>query len=80
MRVPKIIKFRRFKRLFRRYGIQVVPGRKHFLLCSEDGRKYPVPARKEGDDIERAYVEGARRKFGLTPGDGVSDEEFYQAR
>ena len=80
MRPPRVIKFRRFTKLFRRYGIEVIAGGKHQLLCSTDGRKFPVPARKESDDIERAYVDAARRKFQLTPDDGVSDEEFYQTR
>jgi hypothetical protein len=35
---------------------------------------YPVPCDKEVLDC---YVQGARRKFGLTVADGVTDAEFY---
>ena len=34
---------------------------------------------KEGEDVERAYVNAARRKFGLAPEDGISHEEFYKS-
>ena len=78
MTPPKVLSFRRFKKLFKRYNIEVRPGKKHPILCAADGRKYPIPNLKDGDDIEKAYTDGARRKFGLTPEDGVSDAEFYQ--
>jgi len=37
---------------------------------------YPVPL-QQGRYIDHKYVVGARRRFRLTPADGVSDEEFY---
>ena len=78
---PKVIKFRTFRRLLARYGVTVRPGAKHSLLVSSDGRlKYPVPFTKGSDDVFRPYVDGARRRFHLTPEDGVSDEEFYSGR
>ena len=41
----------------------------------EDGRfTYPVPNDKE---VKPCYVKGARKKFRLTPEDGVTDEDFY---
>ena len=77
MKAPKTIKFREFKRLLARYDIDLVPGRRHLIFRAPEGVKFPVPYRKEGDDVERSYVNAARRAFRLTPEDGVSDEAFY---
>ena len=78
MTPPRTVKLRTPKKLLSPYGISLEAGRKHLLFVSPDGRKYPIPARKDGDDVERVYVNGIRRAFGLTEDDGVSDEEFYQ--
>ena len=80
MRPPKVIKFREFQKLLRRYDIKLLPGRRHNLFVSPEGIKYPVPFSKPGEDVERAYVNAARRAFSLTPEDGVSDREFYQRK
>jgi len=36
---------------------------------------YPVPTKHE--PVLICYVKGCRRKFKLTPADGISDKEFY---
>jgi len=84
MKLPRVKKWRDVKRVFAEYGIEAVEGAaagrrrpKHPYLASPDGKKYPIPARKNSDDIFREYIESARRKFGLTPEEGVSDEAFY---
>ena len=79
-RPPKTIKFREFKRLLRRHGIRLKAGARHLFFESPDGTKYPVPYRKESDDVERSYVNAARRAFHLTREDGVSHQEFYRKR
>jgi hypothetical protein len=80
MKPPRVLKFHRFKKLFKRYGVEVVPGKEHFRLQSPDGRKYPIPPHKDSDEIEKVYTETARRHFSLTPDDGISDQEFYQVK
>ena len=75
MKPPKIIKFRTLEQILRRYGITLCSGSKHRRFVSKDGRwKYPIP---DVTDVERSYVNGARRRFKLTAEDGVSDGEFY---
>ena len=46
------------------------------FLREVDGRTqlFPMPKKKEVLD---SYVKALRRKFKLTPKDGVSDEEFF---
>ena len=39
---------------------------------------FPVPTSK--GDIKRQYVTACRRRFRLTPADGVSDEDFYRGK
>ncbi len=75
---PKIIKFRDFKRLLRKFGIKVVRGSRHnYHFLSPDGVRYPVPFTRESEDVERPYVNAARRAFNLTPRHGVSHKQFY---
>ncbi len=76
---PKTISLRKFKKLLSKYGIQFEHGGKHLLFISEKRIIYPIPNMKEGEDVERAYVNAARRKFGLAPEDGISHEEFYKS-
>ena len=76
MRPPKTIKMRRLTQIMRGFGIELRRGRKHRVFCHPDGRKFPIP-HDDGDDVERAYVNAARRAFGLTPADGISHREFY---
>jgi len=79
MQPPKLIKFRDFKRLLGKYGIRVVRGSRHnYHFLSPDGVRFPVPFTKESEDVERCYVNAARRAFKLTPQHGVSHEEFYK--
>jgi len=84
MKLPRVKKWRDVKRVFGEYGIVAVEGAapghgrpKHPYLASPDGQKHTIPASKNSDDIFREYIEAARRKFRLTPDNGVSDEEFY---
>jgi len=78
LKPPRTIKFREFKRLLARHDIELTSGRRHLIFRAPDGRKFPVPYRKDGDDVERSYVNAARRAFRLTSEDGVSNEAFYQ--
>ena len=84
MNRPKVLKFRAVKRLFASFGIRTDEGkvvghqrRRHPMLVHPDGRRFPIPAHSENDDIYRTYIEAARRAFSLTSQHGVSDEEFY---
>lgn len=77
MNPPKTVKFRNVIKLFKKYGITLEHGTKHPSLVSEDGRRYPLPNSKSNDDIERCYINAARRMFGLTEEDGITDKEFY---
>jgi len=81
---PKVIKFRDFKKVFRSFGIVFKQGKNrghkrnpHFLMVGKDRAKYPIPGFKNGDDVSRAYVNAARRRFRLWTTDGVSHDEFY---
>ena len=80
----KSAKWRDVKRVFASFGISTSEGKssghrrkRHPMLMDSAGNKYPIPARREGEDIPRTYIEGARRKFHLTPEHGISDKEFY---
>jgi hypothetical protein len=80
----KSAKWRDLKRVFASFGISTSEGKssghkrkRHPMLMDSAGNKYPIPARRDGDDIPRTYIEGARRKFRLTPEYGISDEDFY---
>jgi hypothetical protein len=84
MNLPKTRKWRDVKRVFREYGIEAVEQSssghrrpRHALLVGPGGQKFPIPARRESDDISRHYVDAARRKFGLTPDRGVSNRDFW---
>lgn len=80
MKPPRTVKLRQLKKLLSPYNITLRPGAKHLLFVSADGTKYPIPARRDADDIERVYVDGIRRAFGLTEEDGISNEQFYRKR
>ncbi len=79
MKPPKTIKLRDFLAILRKHNIVLRPGTKHMILCAPDGTKYPIPYRSGHDDVERCYVNGARRAFRLTRQDGITDEDFYGA-
>ncbi len=87
MKRPRVLKLRRVKSIFASFGIAAERAKtsghrrkRHWILMAEDGTKFPIPGHGEKADISRAYVEAARRAFGLTPDDGVSDEDFYSRR
>jgi len=74
------ITLRKLKRILAKYGVEVESsGGKgshiKFFKQFDDGRySYPVPT--HGKDVKSCYVAGCRKKFRLTPDDGVSDDEF----
>ena len=74
MASPRVIKFKKLERLLGKYGIKRLPGGKHPIFASPDGRKYPIPYNHE---VFRVYIDGARRRFNLTPEHGVSDDDFF---
>ena len=81
------MKFRALKKVLRSFGIDAIIAKSrghkrklHCLLVNDKGDKFPIPASGDGDDIERSYVNAARRKFKLTPEDGVTDDDFYGRR
>jgi predicted RNA binding protein YcfA (HicA-like mRNA interferase family) len=46
-----------------------------FFVNTDKGKlTYPIP---KGKDVKPCYVKGSRKKFSLTPEDGISDEEFF---
>jgi hypothetical protein len=76
----RTIKLRRLRRILRRYGVQEDPSRgkgSHvyfFRQLPEGTVGYPVPNKS---DVKTPYVTGCRRRFRLTPADGVTDADFY---
>lgn len=76
----KKLKVRELTRILASYGVVADTSRGkggHIMYIGEvDGQRasYPVPSGKEVLDC---YVNGARRRFALTPADGISDDEFY---
>jgi len=79
MKKPGASKFKDVVRMFKAFGIETARGKKHWLFLAADGRKYPFPAKSRTADVDRCYIDAARRRFNLTPADGVSDEKFYSA-
>jgi hypothetical protein len=47
-----------------------------FPRIADSTFSYPVPKEKKKDEVKDCYVKGVRKKFKLTPNDGVSDSEF----
>lgn len=81
---PKTVKLRDVKRMFAAFHVQYISGTtighkrpRHAMLCAPGGGKFPLPYRNDSDDVFRTYIEAARRKFHLTPADGVADKDFY---
>ena len=74
------LKLRKLKKILRRYGVRVDTSRgkgSHVLFWRtfpEGEFSYPVPNQS---DVKVCYVKGCRRRFRLTPEEGVSDEDFY---
>ena len=69
------------RRILKRYGVEEDPSRgqgSHTLFYkqfAEGEFTYPIPTHDKG--VNPAYVKGARRKFRLTPADGVSNDDFF---
>lgn len=42
-----------------------------------DDSEFTAPIPTHGKGVNPTYVKGARRKFRLTPEDGVSDDDFF---
>jgi hypothetical protein len=76
----RTIKLRELRRILRRFDVEEAPFRgkgSHILFQKrfpEGTFTYPVPNKK---DVNAPYVRECRKKFRLTPEDGVSDEAFY---
>ena len=84
MNLPRTVKWRDLKRVFGSFGLTVSEGKsaghrrkRHAIASDAAGNKFPLPAHNPGDDIYRTYIEAARRRFGLTPSQGTSDDDFY---
>ncbi len=76
------LKLSKLIRILKRYGISWDPSRgkgSHgsFVKLLSDGRElvYPVPTHDK--DVLWCYVRGARKRFKLTPLDGITDRDFY---
>ena len=76
----RTIKLRVLRRVLRRYGVQEDSSRgkgSHvyfFQQFPEGTVGYPVP---NETDVKVGYVRVCRKKFRLTPADGVTDTDFY---
>lgn len=76
----KTLKLRELKAILASYGIECDTSRGkggHVLFRAIiQGRpvSYPVPGDRE---VKQCYVSACRRRFGLTPNDGVTDDDFY---
>jgi hypothetical protein len=74
------LKPRDLRKILRSFGVQEDSSRGKgghtlFWIQFPDGLfTYPMPGRS---DVLPCYVKGARKKFRLTPEDGISDEEFF---
>ena len=74
------IKLKDLRKILRNFGVTEEAGGgkgSHIKFTKEfdDGvYSYPVPDVK---DVLSCYVKGCRKKFRLTPEDGVSDDDFF---
>lgn len=81
--MDKPLKYRNLRKILRRYGIEENKcrgkGSHRMFVAVVDGqqRRYPVRRHSESDELGAAIVSAVRRRFGLTPDRGVSDDEFY---
>lgn len=79
---PKL-KLHELRKILRSFGVLEDPSRGkggHTYFCRrfpEGEFGYPVPTKK---DVKHVYVKGARRRFRLTPEDGVTDDDFYSRK
>jgi len=81
-RPPKFVKKHDLQRMLLRLGCEIDLRRgagSHwcvFRAVSEGRLMFALPDRRE---YGRDYIGPLRRRLRLTPGDGVSDEQFYDA-
>ena len=77
------LKLHDLRRILRHFGVHEKKKRgkgSHTLFWKKFPNgvfSYPVPTTKS--DIAACYVRGCRKKFRLTPEDGVTDDEFYKS-
>jgi hypothetical protein len=75
------IPFPEFKKRFRRWGFLVKSARKHYILVGEvDGKKDKYPFPMHNNEVLAVYGNAARKRFKLTPKDGVSNAQFRKKR
>jgi predicted RNA binding protein YcfA (HicA-like mRNA interferase family) len=78
----RCIKFRRLRKILRKFGVDWSPRRgkgshgSFFKHMDGGWLSYPVP---DETDVLICYVRGCRKKFKPTAEDGVSDDEFYNS-
>lgn len=76
----RTIKLRELRRILRRHGVQEDSSRGkrshvYFFHQFPEGKVgFPVP---NETDVKVGYVRGCRKRFRLTPADGVTDTDFY---
>jgi len=79
--MDRTLKFNVLKAILSRYGVEWNPGRgkgshgSFQKLMNGGVYSYPIP--RHSKDVLQCYVRGVRKKFKLTPDDGVSDAAFY---
>ena len=75
------LKLHDLRRILKSFGVQEDPSRgkgSHTLFTTTvAGQKvtYPVPTSRS--EVSSVYVAGCRKRFRLTPGDGILDQEFF---
>lgn len=73
---------KKLRRALRAFDVSEDPSRgkgshTYFYKVVDGGEVgYPIPT--SDDPVFVCYVKGSRRKFKLTPEDGVSDKDFYE--
>ena len=70
----KRLKFHDLRRILGTFGVVEDHTTGDHVVFAKGNRSYPIPKKK---DVNPVYVKGARRKFGLTPADGVSDADLF---
>lgn len=79
-----VLKIRELRKILRSFDVEEDPSAgkgSHtvFYKVFADGRvTYPIPTSRK--DVLKSYVVGCRKKFRLTPEDGVTDEDFFSRK
>jgi len=74
--MPSNVRFKEFKRMFKKYGVVFTPGSKHWNMSRIiDGYEYSytIPT-VSGREVKHCYIDKARKAMKL---DRVSDEVFF---